>query len=225
MLELYFLSLGQELTKVSLEVIDFLPALVLSIATVLVGFIFGATLGRAVHHTFDLLKIDKFWNSLGILNLSKITGKDLSLGNIFGGLIKWTIIIAFFLVATNILGLKYISIFLFQVMNYLPNVFVAGIILVITSSLASFTENIIDGSVKSIGLKTGFAGTIAKYAIIFTGILAALSQLSILDIFAHTLFIGIVSAVSLAFGLAFGLGGKDVAARALERFEADFTKK
>ena len=43
--------------------------------------------------------------------------------------------------------------------------------------------------------------------------------------FANTLFIGIVAALALAFGLAFGLGGKDAASRAIEKIETDFTKK
>jgi len=76
-----------------------------------------------------------------------------------------------------------------------------------------------------VGINAGFAGTVAKYAIVFTGVLAALSQLNIVDVFANTLFIGIVAAVSLAFGLAFGLGGRDAAARAIEKIEDDFMKK
>jgi hypothetical protein len=129
------------------------------------------------------------------------------------------------MMASNIVGLSYVSTFLLQIVNYLPNVFVAGFILVITSVLASFTEKVIDGSVRSVGIKAGFAGTVAKYAIVFTGVLAALSQLNIVDVFANTLFIGIVAAVSLAFGLAFGLGGRDAAARAIEKIEDDFMKK
>ena len=47
--------------------------------------------------------------------------------------------------------------------------------------------------------------------------MAALNQLRIADELVGTLFTGIVFALSLAIGLAFGLGGKDAAARYLDR--------
>lgn len=225
MFESYFVNLGEQLTIVLMNILNFLPTLLLALVTVIIGLIFAVILGRAVAHVFDILKIDHFFNSLGVIHLSKKVGHDLTLGKIFGGLVKWTIIVSFLLVGFNILQLDYVSIFLVEILRYLPNVFIAGIILIITSILAGFTEKVIDGSVRSVGLKTGIAGTVAKYAIIFTGILAALSQLNILEVFANTLFIGIVAAVSLALGLAFGLGGKDAAARAIEKIEDDFTKK
>ena len=59
----------------------------------------------------------------------------------------------------------------------------------------------------------------------FTAILAALNQLNIITVFTNALFIGVIAALALAFGLlAFGLGGKGAAERAIEKLEKDFTK-
>ncbi len=52
-------------------------------------------------------------------------------------------------------------------------------------------------------------------------ILAALMQLGIAVAFLQTLFTGVIVALSLAFGLAFGLGGQSAAARYLERMQAE----
>jgi hypothetical protein len=221
----HIIDLGSQLFLVINKVLMFLPNFIWALVIVLLGWIFGTILGRAVAHIFDILKLDHLFNALGLVHLSKRTGHEIGLGRAFGGLTKWTVIIAFFMAAANTLGLAYVSMFLMQLVNYLPNVFVAGFILVITSVLSGFTEKVIDGSVRSVGMKAGFAGTVAKYAIVFTGVLAALSQLNIVDVFANTLFIGIVAAVSLAFGLAFGLGGKNAAERAIEKIEDDFSKK
>ena len=68
-------------------------------------------------------------------------------------------------------------------------------------------------------MKGGAAGAIAHYSILVVGVLAALAQLRIATGFMEILFTGVVASISLALGLAFGLGGRDAAARAIERME------
>ena len=65
------------------------------------------------------------------------------------------------------------------------------------------------------------AGTVAKWAIWVFTILAVLAQLQVATAFVQTLFTGIVIAVSLAVGLAFGLGGQDAAARYIEKVRSE----
>jgi hypothetical protein len=54
----------------------------------------------------------------------------------------------------------------------------------------------------------------------FAGIMA-LAQLGIAQEFMYTLFTALVAGLALAFGLAFGLGGRDAAARAIEHFRSE----
>jgi predicted secreted protein len=225
MLAQYINVLGQELIDVSVKVVGFLPNFIIGIIILLVGWLFGLILGRATVHVFDILKINHLFGKLGFTHISRKSGHDVTVGNFFGALVKWTVIVAFTLAAANIFGLFYVSSFLVGVLAYLPSVFVAGFILIIANIFGNLAEKVIDGSVRSAGLQVSFAGTLAKYAIIVTGILAALNQLNIVPVFTNALFIAIVGALALAFGLAFGLGGKDAAARAIERLERDFTKK
>jgi hypothetical protein len=225
MLAQYINVLGQELIDVSVRVVAFLPNFIIGIIILLVGWLFGLVLGRATSHVFDILKINHLFGKIGFSHISKKTGHDVSVGNFFGALVKWTVIVGFTLAAANIFGLFYVSSFLLSILNYLPSVFVAGFILIIASIFGNLAEKVIDGSVRAAGFRASFAGSLAKYAIMFTGILAALNQLDIMSVFTNTLFIGIIAALALAFGLAFGLGGKEAAARAVEKMERDFTKK
>jgi hypothetical protein len=52
---------------------------------------------------------------------------------------------------------------------------------------------------------------LTNYAVIGFAVIAALNQLGIATVVVNTLFIGLVASVALAVGLAFGLGGRDVA--------------
>ena len=64
---------------------------------------------------------------------------------------------------------------------------------------------------------------VTRYAIIVFAVLAALTQLEIAPELVEILFMGIVFAVSLAAGLAFGLGGRDAAARYLDKMTREKT--
>jgi hypothetical protein len=68
-------------------------------------------------------------------------------------------------------------------------------------------------------------GSIARYAIWTFAFIIALSELGIATAFMQILFTGLVVALALGFGLAFGLGGRDAAARAVEKMSADMSNK
>ncbi|MEA4910584.1 hypothetical protein SDC9_07931 [bioreactor metagenome] len=225
MFEQYINILGQELITVSSKMVAFLPNFLIGVLILLIGWLFGVILGRATIHIFDILGLDNFFGKAGLNRLSRKSGYRLSLGVIFGAIVRWTVIIAFALAAANVFGLHYVSSFLIGILNYLPSVFIAGFIIVIGTVLANFVEKLIDGSVRAAGLKVSIAGTIARYAIMLTAVLAALNQLDIVTTFTNAIFIGFIGAISLALGLAFGLGGKEAAARAIDKIEKDFTKK
>lgn len=225
MLQEYVDILGEELLLVSAKVVAFLPNFFIGVLILLVGWLFGVILGRATIQIFEILGLEKFFAKVGLERLSRKSGHRLSVGVIAGAIVRWTVIIAFALAAANVFGLHYVSSFLVGILNYLPSVFIAGFILIVGNVLANFVEKLIDGSVRAAGLRVSIAGTIAKYAIMVTAVLAALNQLDIVTTFTNTIFIGFIGAVSLAIGLAFGLGGKEAAARAIERIEKDFTKK
>lgn len=225
MLQEYVDILGQELLVVSAKVVAFLPNFLIGVLILLIGWLFGVILGRATIQIFNTLGLEKFFAKAGLERLSRKSGHRLSVGVIAGAIVRWTVIIAFALAAANVFGLYYVSSFLVGILNYLPSVFIAGFILIVGNILANFVEKLIDGSVRAAGLRVSIAGTIAKYAIMVTAVLAALNQLDIVTTFTNTIFIGFIGAVSLAIGLAFGLGGKEAAARAIERIEKDFTKK
>jgi hypothetical protein len=56
-------------------------------------------------------------------------------------------------------------------------------------------------------------GKLANGAVIAFAIIAAMNQVHVAAVVVNTLYIGLVAAVALALGLAFGLGGKDTAAQ------------
>ncbi len=103
---------------------------------------------------------------------------------------------------------------------YIPNVFVAILVLFLGTLAANFVADIVRGTTATanVGNPNIFAN-IARYAILGFAALIALEQLQIAPALLNILFTAIVGAAAIAFGLAFGLGGQDAARRWLARTE------
>jgi amino acid transporter len=110
------------------------------------------------------------------------------------------------------------------VLLYLPHVIIAVLILILAAVVAEIVKKLVSGSARAAGSRHGnFAGTIAKWAIWIFAIMTVMTQLGIGADFVNTLFTGFVIALSIAFGLAFGLGGKDAAARTIEHIKNEMS--
>ena len=206
-------------------VIQFLPAILASIIIFIVGWIVGVILYRVVEQVVKVLRLDDALKAAGVNEFAREAGFNLNIGAFLGTLVQWFIVIVFLMTSLEVLGLSRVTIFLQQVvLLYLPQVIVAVLILVLAAVVAEAAKNIIAGSARAAGSRSGnLAGTVAKYAIWVTAILAVLNQLGVATEFVQTLFTGIVVSLALGFGLAFGLGGKEAAARTIERVRSEIT--
>ena len=204
-------------------VITFIPKLLVAVIIFIVGWIIAVALGKLISQIVRLFKIDKLFQALGAEEPLAKAGFRLDAGAFVGGLVRWFLIVVFLVAAIDVLGLSQVNIFLREVvLAYLPNVIVAALILVVAAFVAETMQKIVVGSAKAAGVpSTHLLGGITKWAIWVFAILAALYQLGIAGVFAQTLFTGFVAMLAIAGGLAFGLGGKDAAARYVERLRRD----
>ena len=210
--------LGQALVDTGMTLISFLPSVILAVIVFALGLVFGSILGRAVEHLISVLRIDKALHKAGFDALSEKAGVRISVAGFFGGVIKWAVIVAFTLTSAEILGLTQITQLLRDILVYIPQVIIAAVILVIAMLLGDFVSRIVTHSVKATGMNGDFVAKMAKWAIIIVGgVFPALTQLRIAQGLVEVLFTGVVFAISLALGLSFGLGGRDAAARAIEK--------
>ncbi len=214
--------LGQALIDTGMTLVSFLPSVVIAVVIFALGWAFGSVLGRAVDHLVSVLRIDAALHRAGFDKLSERAGVRVSVAGFMGGIVKWLVVVAFTIASAEILGLSQVTQLLRDVLVYIPQVIIAAIILVISMLLGDFVARIVSHSVKATGLRGDFAAQMSKWAIIIVGgVFPALTQLRIAQGLVEVLFTGVVFAVSLAIGLSFGLGGRDAAARAIEKMKGN----
>ena len=154
-----------------------------------------------------------------MLKKTNITeGKTLSIWKeFFAELVRWTVVVLFLVPAVDAWGIPKISDVLNKLLTYIPNVFVAAIIGLIGAVASHFVSDIVKNGAKAIGSKSSnLLAAVSYYAVLFFTVLVVLNQLGIASSLIQILFTGLVSMIAIAGGLAFGLGGKDIARDILE---------
>jgi hypothetical protein len=207
-------------------VVAFLPSLVAAIVIFVIGWIVAALVGRLIAQLVKAIKLDNALEQAGFGNVMRRAGFELNSGAFIGGLVKWFVVVAFLVASFEVLGLTQVNVFLQNVvLLYLPQVIVAVLILLVAIVIADALRKVVVGSAKAAGVKSAnFLGTVTKWAIWIFALLAALVQLGIAVGFIQTLFTGVIVALSLAFGLAFGLGGQEAAARYIEKTRSEIAE-
>lgn len=205
--------LTQSFQNLAYGLVLFIPNIVFAIIIFIIGWLVGAGLGRVVEQAVKAVRVDDALRAAGVEHVMHRAGWKLNSGAFLGFLVKWFFIIVFLLASLDLLGLTDVTTFLRAVvLTYLPHVIIAVLILMAAAVLANAAQRVIAGSAAAANIRSAnLIGSIARWAIWVFAILAALDQLGVTP-FIQTLFTGVVVALALAFGLAFGLGGQQAAA-------------
>ena len=204
-----------------LAVVKFVPGVFVSIVLFIIGWVFGETVGHWVAKLVHSLKVDRALESIGVKDLAERAGYRLDSGKFVGFLVKWFVIVAFLMAALEVLGLNQINVFLQTVvLSFLLNVVVSILIFVVGAVLAQALQKIVVASAKAADIsQANVFGAITKWAIIIFTFIIVIGQLGIKDNYFQILFTGVVAALAIASGLAFGLGGKEAAGRLVNKLE------
>lgn len=199
----------------------FAPLFIGAVIVFIIGWIVAVALGTLVEQVVRAVRVDSLLQRLELERVLERGGVRLNSGVFVGALVKWFVIIVFLLAAVNILGLSQVSEFLRSVLLYIPNVVVAALILIIALKVAEVVERATRSSVEAVGMRGSVVGVMARWAIWIFAVVAALLQLGIATVLIQTLVTGLVAMLAIAFGLAFGLGGKDAASSFIERLRRE----
>jgi hypothetical protein len=190
-----------------------IPAIIGALLILAVGWILSNFLARLTDTILERVGADRLYAEHGGERVYGEAGSRVVPSDIGAELVRWLVRLVFLVAAANVLGLTQISELLNQVILWIPNLIVAAVILLIAPLIGRFLRGLIEVGAGQMGFSNAsLLGRIAEVAVIAFAVIIAINQIGIAANLVNILFIGIVAAISLAFGLAFGLGGRDVAA-------------
>lgn len=194
------------------------PLVIGALLIIIIGWIIAGGLARVVTGVLRRVGADRLFAEHGGRVYGERT-RDIKPSVVAGELVKWLVRLVFLVAAANVLGLTQVSELLNDVLLWIPNLIVAAIILLVAPLLARFVRGAIEVGAGEMGFSNApLLGRISEIAIVAFAVIIAINQIGIAANLVNTLFIGVVAALALAFGLAFGLGGRDVAGRLTQQW-------
>lgn len=195
------------------KLIWFLPNVIVALMFLLLGSIVGRWIGCFVEKALGKLKIAELATAANVNKYLEPFGVK-SPQQLFGKLTHIFIFLITLIAAADILHLPQVTSLIQTVLLYIPKAIVALLILLVGLAAARVSDGFLKGElVQSVPALKGFV----RFLIVSFALLASLNQFEIAPRLVEILFGGLIFAMSLALGLAFGLGGKGTATEILDR--------
>ncbi len=197
----------------------FLPNFFFAVAIILIGWVICNVIKRVVVRLLKLCQFDALSERAGIKTILDRGGIKQSASDILGLLVFWFLFLIAIVTTLETLNLSGATDTLHTIYLYIPKIVAALVTLILGLYFANFLENVTRTSCANAGLDQ--AASIGRAVYIGTAIFVVAGIFEILDIASEIViwaFILVFGAVCLALALAFGLGGRDVAGRYLQKW-------
>ena len=211
-------AVAESVKGVFFRVGDSLPVVVGAIIILVVGWVLAGIAQKAVVKLLKTLRVDDMSDKIRIAEFLSRGDIRLSLSELAGVFLYWLLVLAFALAALNALGLTVAAALLERVLAYVPDVLAGIIVLVLGFFFAAVVSGIVQTATANMGVTQarGLAQIARVVVIIFAAAVALEKFFSSMIIQAT--FTIVLSAVAFGSALAFGLGCKDIAGRAVGDF-------
>jgi hypothetical protein len=199
-------------------ILSAIPRIIGFLLVLIVGWIISSLLARGVEALLHAVKFNDLARRSGFADFVQKMGVRDDSSGVIASIVKWFVRLITLVVAFDTLGLPAVSNVLQQLLLWLPNLVVALVVLVIGGLAANALSQLVRGASDEAGFSNPeMLATVTRVAVWAFTVVVAVNQLGIATTLINTLLIGVVGAFTIAFGLAFGLGGRDKAAQWLER--------
>jgi Conserved TM helix len=192
----------------------FLPKLVGFLIILFVGYLIARAVKAVITKALDRLGVDRALHSGHAGAYVNRVAPDTSPSRLIGSIAFWFIFLGALAIAVSQLGIAALDNFVAAIGAYLPNVVAAILIFVIAGAIAAAVGGLVARTMGD--TPTGkVVGSVVPVLVMAIATFMILNQLEIAPEIVTITYGALIGGVALAMALAFGLGGRDVAARML----------
>lgn len=193
---------------------QFIPVLIGALVILLIGYIIGKVLQKVVAKLLQKSGLDRKMQDTQIGEWLQRGDSGLTVSGLTGRVVFW--LVFFFAVVTAIgaLGIASVTTFMNQVLAYLPNVLAAIAIIVVAGLVAGAVGRLASRTMGQ--TPTGRVVAASAPALVMgIAVFMVLTQLGIAPEIVMITYTAMIGALALGLALAFGLGGRELAAEML----------
>lgn len=204
-------KLNNILQGLKTDLVDLIPNILISLVVLGIGYL----IARLVKYL--IIRLIQYIGRLVSRRFKTINLNQA--GTFIGMAFFWLIIFSSVLLITDILGLTLLTNWFQDILQYIPNVLAAILIIFAAIIIGNFIYEFINSISERVGLEYSTTlGRIAQFLILFTAIIIAIDQIGIeISFLIHIIDIALAA---LLFGaaLAFGLGARTSVSNILAAF-------
>ncbi len=202
------------------RIMAYLPVLLGALVILIVGWIVAKAIRRIIDWLLKVVHFDTLADKAGISEILRKGDLKITAREVVSSIVYWLIIIMVLVMTVDALGLPKASDVLASLFAYVPKVIAALLVLVVAMFLAGFVSGIVRMAAGNAKLpKPELLAGISRWAIIIFAVTISLAQLGIAPLLVTATFNIILGGIVLALAIAFGIGGKDAAAKYLEELK------
>ena len=203
--------IAQSLQRGLDSLISFIPNLVGCLVILLIGYLIARVVRAAVTKLLETVGLDRALSGSQAGSYVERVSPGARPSRLVGVVAFWFIFIYAIAAAIGALKIPALTNFMANVQNYLPNVIAAVLILVVGVALAGAVGGLVD---RLMGDTPGgrMARAISPTLILAIVVFMVLNQLKIAPAIVTTTYIALIGMLAVAGALAFGLGGRELAA-------------
>jgi hypothetical protein len=199
-----------------MRVMHFIPTFVMALAILAVGYILAKTVTKFLVSFCRTIGIDKVCTKVGITHVLKNGKINQKPSSLIGCMFYWTVMIGVLITTVKIVGLTMATELLDKVLAYIPSIFSGVFVLIIGMLLAKFVSVLVYVTAKNTDMPIPETlAKLSKLAIVVYVSIIYLKEIGFVALFSGATYSVFMTGIVFALALAFGLAGKDVAAKYL----------
>jgi hypothetical protein len=203
------------------SLIAWTPRVVLAVVFILAALIVARILERVVRGLLVRLKFDSLLERVGVDQALQKIGIRESINVVIPRILYYLLLVLFAQTAADAIGLVAVSNAISSFMGYLPNLIAALLIVMLGGAAAQFAGRAVTEAASNSGIEFASSlGSVVSGVLFFVLGIMAVGQLQIDTEIVRVVTTALLAGLALAFGLAFGLGCREVTRNMIAGFYA-----
>jgi small-conductance mechanosensitive channel len=196
-----------------------LPSILGALIIFILGWLFAKFVSKLVSKLLAITKFDVVAEKLNVTDFLSKASISIAPSQLVGKFVYWILLLLVLITASDTLGWSSLSGEISRLIEYLPKLFVAIVLFVLGTYLATFVRDVIFSATRSLGISTGkIIGNFTFYLLFITVVLTALNQAGVNTSIITSNLTLILGAFLGAAALSYGLASRHVLSHVLSGY-------
>jgi Ca2+/Na+ antiporter len=212
-------TVWNSLIQMGQQFINAFPRVFTAIVIVLVGMIIAKMVSKTLRKVMEKAGIDKIGEKLNEIEMIQKSNIEIKLSQLFSKVLYYVLMLFFLVAAADVLAMPAVSQLVTDIFNFVPNLIVALIVLILGLLMSEAVKNLVFTTLKSLAIPSArIISSFLFYFLLINVFVSALTQAKVnIEFLSQNLTVLIGGAV-MAFGIGYGLASKDVIANFMASF-------